>query len=348
MAQEDKTRWLAGTDKRFTVRGLGWYSEDRSFRRLPPRAKDIVPPGVWSNSLCSSGAHLCFRSDTAEMRVRVKVDGASRMHHMPATGQSGVALFQGEPYRKRPWGQAFPSPPDNTEYEGCLFSGVSRIMREYTLYLPLYNGVEKLQIGLSPGAKIAKPSPCVIDKPVVFYGTSITMGGCAHTPDGDYPSIIARRLNLHAINLGFSGAGRGEPEVAGFIAEIAAAMFVLDYAGNADEKLLRKTLPPFVQILRKKHPTTPILLLSRTLGYGAHYSTSSWQTFEARRDAIIHYYSRMRRAGDANIHFIDGNVLAPPCTDLIHSDGGHPTSVGFQMIADRLAPQLENILLARR
>jgi hypothetical protein len=347
MATNASLRWIDGNDERFTVRGLAWYEEARSFRRLPPRAEALVPPGVWGNAQSSSGVRICFRTNAAEMHVRVELNHASGMAHMPSTGQSGVVLFEGEPYRQRPWGQAFPA-GSQTEYEGCLFSGVSRATREFALWLPLYNGVRKLEIGVTKGARISPPSAAVLAKPVVFYGTSITMGGCAHTPDADFPSIISRRLNLDTINLGFSGCGKGEPEVAELLAEIDAAMFALDYAANVDAARLKKTLPSVVGILRARHPDTPILLMSRTLGYAAHYSEASWRGMEALRDTMIQFYATMRRKGDANIHFIDGNALLTPCTELVHSDGGHPTSAGFAMMADRLAPQIENILLMRR
>jgi len=256
-----------------------------------------------------------------------------------------VAVYRGGPYRQQPMSIAFPD-TTATQFERDLFSGLSRRMREYTLYLPPYNAPTALEIGLSRGARIEKPSPFAVRKPAVFYGTSITQGGCAHTAGAEYQSILGRMLNLDTINLGFSGNGRGEPEVARFIAEIDASLFALDYVANVDVETLRTTLPAFVQILRDAHPTTPIVLMSKIVYTSCTYSAAVRKDHEARRDVMIGFYSDARRAGDANIHFVDGNALLPHGAHLAHCDGGHPTSVGFQMMAEMLAPQVAGILLA--
>ncbi|MBN4074002.1 SGNH/GDSL hydrolase family protein [bacterium AH-315-E10] len=343
-----KLKWIPFHDKRLIIRGQGWQKELKgSLHRLPDRCEGVVTSGVWGNSLCSSGIRICFRSNSRHIAVRVKLANPSTMSHMPSTGQSGVILFSGDPYCTQPWGSAWPS-GDRDCYEKILATNLSAKMREYTLYLPLYNEVVDLDLGVSPGARFTSPSKPALAKPVVFYGTSISMGGCAHTPEADYVSIVSRRLNLDTINLGFSGAGRGEPEMAEMLVELDVAAYVLDYVANSTIKSLKKTLPIFVKILRRHKPEIPIILLSRTLGYGMHYNANSWEHFELLRDETIHFYSKVRKKGDMNIHFIDGNPLIPPCTDLVHSDGGHPTSVGFKMMADLITPQLENILLMRK
>ena len=125
-----------------------------------------------------------------------------------ASGQSGVALYAGPPLRQRSWPVAFPETTADS-FEAELFSGKTSTMREFTLYLPLYNGLKSMDIALSSGARVNPPSAPALAKPVVFYGTSITQGGCAHNAGADYPSILGRMLNLDTINLGFSGMGPG-------------------------------------------------------------------------------------------------------------------------------------------
>ena len=344
--QSDGVVWLPAGDRRFTMRGLWWYEENGgTFCRLPKRAQGVVREPVWELAQCPASARLCFRSDTTAMRVRCALRSAVPFAHMPLTGHSGLALYCGEPYRQVPRAVAFPQ-MNEKEFQGVLFEGVSPRIREYTLYLPPYNAPVAVEIGLTRDARIEEPSPLALDRPLVFYGTSITQGGCVHTAGADYASILGRMLNLDVVNLGFSGNGKGEPEVARFISEIDASLYALDYVANVSPEDLRETLPVFVKILREAHPDTPIVLMSRVVYTACTFSLDARARHEAQRDVIIHFYSQARRDGDANIHFVDGNSLINYAAQLAYSDQGvHPTNVGFQMMAEALAPQIAQILL---
>ena len=246
----------------------------------------------------------------------------------------------------KPWNVAFPYPQE-VIFEREFFSGASKKMREFTIYLPPYNGLDRLEIGLSTNARIEKPSPHILKKPVVFYGTSITQGGCIHTPGSDYPSLVGRALNLDIVNLGFSGNGTGEPEMAKLVSEIDASAFVLDYVANAGLEGTKKTLPSFYKTLRAKHPKTPIILITLFPFDRTTFVPQERVGHEQMRDAIIHFYSKMRQKGDLNIHFVDGNSLVPYGSQLAHADGNvHLTNVGFSMMAKALAPALDYILLS--
>src|SRR5262249_29415705 len=135
--------------------------------------------------------------------------------------------------------------------------------REYLLYLPLYNGVKSVEVGVPKGAALTKASPRPADhaKPLVFYGTSITQGGCASRPGMVHTAILGRRLERPVINLGFSGNGRMEREMAELLAELAPAVYVLDCLPNMDAALVAQRVEPFVRTLRKARPDTPILLV---------------------------------------------------------------------------------------
>ncbi len=346
---EKQIAWYDAGGDAFTVRGLPWYEENKhAFRRLPDRAEALVREPVWALAQHSAGARLSFRTDSTAMHVKVKLIHANTMSHMPLTGSSGLALYEGEPRFEKPWPVAFPGSGE-VAYERTLFTDQPATMRTFTLYLPLYNGIEKLEIGLSPQARLEAPPPTALPKPVLFYGTSITQGGCAHNPGADYPSIVGRRLNLDTINLGFSGNGRGEPEMARLLAEVDTSLYVLDYVANSGVDGLAETLPGFIDILRQAHPTTPIAIVSRIIYSSLHYNaTASGHNrvaHERQRDICMREYLRRRDAGDAAIHFLDGNCLIPYGADLAYSDAGvHPSNVGFAAMAEALIPQLEYIL----
>jgi lysophospholipase L1-like esterase len=265
------------------------------------------------------------------------------MMHMPSSGSNGCILYCGEPFRAKPWATAIPE-PDRGVFERELFSGVPKKMREFALYLPSYKALQKLELGFSAGAKIAAPSAPSIARPVVFYGTSITQGGCANTAGTDFVSTIGRQLNLDVINLGFSGNGKGEPELAELVSEIDASLYVLDYAGNVNTQELQQTLPPFLHILRKKRPTQPILIVTNVCFSLYDWKLENRAALENRRDVMMSAYLDARRAGDSNIHLADGFGLIPYGTDGAYVDGIHPTDLGFAMMAERLAPVIRMIL----
>ena len=343
--ERNPLRWIPATHPRLTVRGLAWFGENGGrFSRLPLRAQGRVRDEVWDLAQCPASARVAFRSDTTRLAVRVTNQDADIMDHMPATGSNGLALYSGAPGRMRPWATARPG-LDSPAFESELFDNVTKKMREFRLYLPLYKAMTALELGLSKGARILPPAPPAISKPVVFYGTSITQGGCASTAGSDFVSTIGRRLNLDVINLGLSGNGRGELEVAELVNEIDASLYVLDYASNVDAKRLRWTLPRFVRTLRERHPETPILIVTVVCFSMFNYKKRSQDGLEALRDVAIEFYARQRRRGDRHIHLADGFGLLPFGIDCAFVDGLHPTDHGFHIISERLAPVIEQILL---
>jgi lysophospholipase L1-like esterase len=342
-------KWIDAFDKRVALRGLGWLPENRrkkNFRRLPDRAAKPLSEGVQSLSHCPSSVFLSFFTDSPDISVRMTVGDLGQMDHMPATGMSGAELY----FRDGPhWYTAAVAKASLTELEftRSLLEGAPRERREYRLYLPLYKKLDQLAIGIAPGSLI-EPAPADT-KPVFFYGTSITQGGCANTAGSDFVSNLGRRLDTEVINFGFSGNGKGEPEIARLISELDLEILVLDYVANVDAALLRRTLPEFVAIFRAKHPTTPIVLISNVPYDQTLWNARTRADLEGKRDVMMAFYLAAKEAGDTNLHFIDGHGLLPIGASGMYVDGVHPTSGGFSVIAERLAPQIARILLwARR
>lgn len=341
---EQALRWIDAFDRRIAIRGRGWPAENdqkKHFRRLPDRATSELSEGVQALSHCPASVFLSFFTAAPDISVRLTVTEFEQVNHMPATGLAGVELYYREGSRWYAAAGAAPSPKERTITTSLMKNGSGQL-REYRLYLPLYQQLEQIEIGLTPGARIkAAPS---IERPVVFYGTSITQGGCANTAGSDFVSQLGRMLETEVANLGFSGNGRGEPEMARLISEIDARAFILDYAANAELELLRATLPKFVAILRKRHPLTPIVLLGCVPFNQSRWDRSCFTLLEQKRDVIMAHYIQARKAGDRHLHFIDGHGLLPMGESGVFVDGIHPTSLGFAILAERLRPQLSRIL----
>ena len=337
---DDDIRWIGFPDSSFEVNGLPWFDENSpDLFRLPKRLKGIVREPVWNLAQSTSGALIRFKSDCSALAIRYENLRMSGMRNMHVFGQSGVDLYTDNTYI------ATAIHGKDKDVEHIYFRNASSEYREHVLYLPLYNGLRIKAIGVNSNATIETPSPFAVPKPVVFYGTSITQGGCASRAGMSYQAILCRNLNLQHVNLGFSGNGKGEEEVADAVAEIDASCFVLDFmANNKNWETLEKAYEPFVRTMRGKHPEIPIVLLTRI--YAARESSilGGHDFIEAKRDVVRRTYKKLIAEGDKNLSLIEGySLLGPNEVDGL-VDGSHPNDLGFQLMADRLAPVIARTL----
>ncbi|NLB55348.1 MAG: hypothetical protein GX811_06205, partial [Lentisphaerae bacterium] len=249
MAIKDPERDLYWYDaKSLTVEGKGWDDTEEFFDRLPARSKEVVRDEVWTLSKHSAGISLHFSTDATSLAVRW--DGCKAMHHMPATGVSGLDLYvwHGKKWRWLAVGIAIKQINENQ-----LFIDLPAKERKFILYMPLYNSIHTVELGVPGGATI-KASPPRRKKPIVFYGTSITQGGCASRPGMCYTGIIGRALNRPTINLGFSGNGRMDPEVVDLLCELDPAAYVLDTLPNMNADTVRQFTEDGVRKLLATRP----------------------------------------------------------------------------------------------
>jgi len=260
---QDLLQWVSLPNAQVEVDGLPWYHENNGeFFRYPLRLKDTFRAAIWEGQKEPSGARLRFRSDTPVVALRLEFAGPSDGRNMHAFGETGVDLYRDGVYCETAIADKDAAPGKIQEHRYAAFPG-PRADHEITVYLSLYKPVKIHAIGIDKNAKINPPRPFAISKPVVFYGTSITQGGCASRSGMSYQAILGRALNIDFVNLGFSGEGIGEPEVARAIAEIDAACFVLDYAqNNRTLESLEKVYDPFLSVLRAKHPSAPIIAVT--------------------------------------------------------------------------------------
>ena len=307
------------------VEGKGWEDTESYYDRLPARAKTLVREPVWNLSRNSSG--LCVRFATDAVEIRAAWDGGRGLPHMAATGASGVDL-----YRKEDGGWRFirVGKPDEGWTERRLIDGLPGEPVEYLIYFPLYNRVSKVEIGIPAGAKISRVPPPA-GRPIVFYGTSITQGGCASRPGMSYAAILGRWLNRETINLGFSGNGRMEPEMARLMAELDPEVYVIDCIPNVGEKIGELT-GPFVEIIREKHPETYILLVE---------DVRVWD--EEANAQLRAAYERLLAAGDKNVFLLEGEGMIGPDMEAT-VDTRHPTDLGFWLMAKAFRPALGVLL----
>lgn len=339
-------RWLALTNGEMGVCGLPWFKENGGqLSRLPVRSKADFRPAVWSLAQSPTGARVRFRSDTRVLSIRLEYPSAPNMANMHAFGQTGVDLYSDGTYLTTVVADA--EARHGKVYEKVLFdfSKQPRVERELTLYLPPYKPVKVLGVGVDPGARVAPARPFALPKPVVFYGTSITQGGCASRPGLNYEAMLGRQLNIDFVNLGFSGNGLGEPEVARAVAEIDAACFVLDFGANHKTSAeLEKVYAPFLDTLRAKHLKTPILAVTPLRSTGELRDPAIKRERQQQREHIRQLVRQRVSEGDTKLSLVEGaDLLGPNWGDGL-VDGSHPNDLGFRWMADGLAAPLRQAL----
>ena len=338
----DQLKWTDVRD--FGVLGKGWTDTENFYDRFPARAHGLVRDEVWMLSRNPSGMRVHFLTDSKVIAAdwTLPAEEPIGADHMPATGKSGLDLYVRHRGSWRWLGASrLDGPGRNRKF---LFPDVLLLpgRREYMLYLPLYNRLESLLIGIAPGASLDRPKP-IKAKPICFYGTSITQGGCASRPGMAYPAILGRRLEQPFLNFGFSGNARLEPEVARLLAELDPSVFVLDPLPNVPQDGAAKLAESFIRTLRSVHPKVPIVLVEHVIFQNACFIKSRMDEIRARNKAIRKVYQKLRKEGMKHLRYV-------PADDLLGHDGEatvdgvHFTDLGFMRFADVLEPVLRKLL----
>lgn len=243
---------------------LGKTSEDTETRyeRLPESLKEVSRPPVWHLGKNTSGLALRFRSNSTQISAKWELLEDVNMNHMTDTGIKGVDLYA---WNGEKWQFVNTGRPKARENNQVIISNMTPDEREYMLYLPLYDGVTAISIGIDSLATIGQPLQAIPnrEKPVICYGTSITQGGCATRAGMSYTNILGRKLNREVINLGFSGNGQLDYEIAELMSgRTDAGLFVLDFIPNVNLNQIKEKTAHFVELLCKNNPNIRFSLWS--------------------------------------------------------------------------------------
>jgi len=336
---------LLWTDVRtLGVEGQGWTDTKAPFDRFPAKAEGQVRDAVWNLSRNSAGLCVRFVTDASDIHARwVLVSSHLAMPHMAATGVSGLDLYvktdRGE------WRWLAVGKPENQTNTCLLVGKLPPGRREYLLYLPLYNGTRSVELGVPTGKMLAKAGPWGTGtrKPVVFYGTSILQGGCASRPGMVHSAILGRRFHFPHINLGFSGNGRMEPELAELLAELDPSVYVLDCLPNMDAAQVRERVEPFVRTLRAARPRTPIVLVEDRSYADSFLVVSKRERNDTSRLALKAAFASLKKSGVKDLHYLKGAGLLGDDGEAT-VDSSHPTDLGFMRQADAFSKVLKPLL----
>lgn len=313
----------------FSVHGL--FHDGEHFRRLPKDFAESMGEGIAWFSKNSAGGRIRFRTDSPFVAIHLVGLYLYRGKHFAPTGSAGVDLYADGVFVKT----YFP-PLAGTSYTGIIELGEKK-MRDILLELPLYSVVADVEIGLAPDAIAQAPKPYRYPTPAVFYGSSVTQGGCATRPGTCYQAFLSRHFDLDYVNLGFSGSARGEVEMGEYIADLPMSVFFLDFDyTHKTPAEFRDTHERFFLQIREKHPDLPIIIMSRAKPKAALSAE------EIERLCIIKTtYANALARGDKNVYFLDGNTLMALAGTDGTVDGSHPTDLGFFSISRALIDLIE-------
>ncbi|MBO4423868.1 MAG: hypothetical protein J5879_10530 [Clostridia bacterium] len=332
----------------FDIYGVFYDKEKGRFLRMPQSVADRVNPTVAQLNGYTAGGRIRFSTDADRMSVTVSCDALNVNCHMSTLGSSGFMLLEekedgngGVSYRMA--AQFVPGHYANVfDSSGPHGYSVEKYlggegMRNYVLYMPTYNDVRELILGFPEGARCSHGlSYRAGVKPILYYGSSITEGGCCSRPDNAYQCFVSRWTNTDFINLGFSAGALGEDVMAEYLGTLDPSVFVCDYDHNApNAEHLWNTHERLFRTFRKNHPDTPVIIMSKP-------DFDEDPTAPLRREAVKSTYDKAVAEGDKNVYFIDGQTLFGKTDRLSCTvDSTHPNDIGFLRMAEAVYRELK-------
>ena len=324
--------WYDVRQAPFEIYGLYRPATEAVFRRIPAEVGRVTSEKVDKLGQECPGGRVRFSTDSPYIAIRARFRAVGRSSHMTMVSTAGFDLYcDGE------WGsryiREFRMPHDMHDRYAQIIHLPEGGLRAYTMHMPIHSVVEKLEIGLQPGAVLkpgAKYRPLA---PMVIYGSSIVHGVAASRPGLCYTNILSRTLQVDHINMGFSGAAKGEMNLARYMAQLPMSVFVSDYDHNSpDPEALHCTHFAIYETVREKNGQVPYIMVTRP-----NYWTAIEQRDAVleRRDVILESYLRARQAGDRQVYLIDGMSFFADAHMYDYTvDHVHPNDAGFLRMAE--------------
>tara|TARA_B100000900_G_C20498020_1_gene682505 strand:+ start:51 stop:1136 length:1086 start_codon:yes stop_codon:yes gene_type:complete len=315
--------------------------KENRYDRLPISYKEIVRQPVWDLSKSSAGLSIRFITNSTKLKVNWEVLNNFQMDHMPDTGIKGVDLYfkQGDDWQYINTGR-----PQGLKNKYTLIENMNSQIKEFKVFLPLYDGIKNIEIGIDSSSFIKK-SEKNFKKPIIFYGTSITQGGCASRPGMVHTNIISRKLDVEVINFGFSGNGRMEKPIAELISSVEPLFYLIECMPNmiSPQNISERTIP-LVDTIRDKNPNTPIIFVDLFKSSISILNEKTKIDNKEMDDALRAQFNRMINLGYKNIYYLE----TPKITDTDNEgtvDGVHFTDLGFKRYADFLLKEFTKLSL---
>ena len=334
--------WIEARQAPIRIYGLYQPKESAHYIRIPESVAAATNDGVKDLNFNPAGGRMTFSTDSPYIAIHAEEPTLYIMPHMARSGNAGFDAYIDDGKLQTYCGTFFANVRQSQPYFSSINSKTTAgNMKNYVVYFPLYEKLDRVYIGISPDAEIAQYDDAYTsDAPMVFYGSSITQGGCVCRPGNAYEGFISRRLRRDFVNLGFSGSGRAEDAIVDYMSGLCMSVFVSDYDHNAPTpEYLEATHYKMYEKIRSAHPDLPYVMISRP-DFDRDPSCAAF-----RRDVIRRSYEKAIDSGDKNVYFIDGHTLfGDDCRDACTVDATHPNDLGHYRMGKVIGDLIEEIV----
>lgn len=337
--KEDPFKYIDG--KELTIAGRSALVDPSKFHRIDSADRVLLPKSVQQLAKHSSGINIIFQTNATSIKVKWTLQEFKILWNMTPLAVNGLDLYG---WNGTSWQYVSSARPSDVENSTTFIKNMDGKMRHFKIYLPLYTGLQNINVGVEEQAVI-KPADnnfLPMEK-VVVYGSSITQGASASRPGMAYPSIIERNLNVETFNLGFSGSGKMEIEVADVLGAMEADLYILDCVPNPSPEQIEERTVPFIRRLRQLKPNVPILMVESIFRENGHWDAAINDLVTQQNDAFDMAYRQLKEEDYKQLFYI-------PSEELIVNDHGstvdgvHLSDLGFAEIADRIGKSVDAIL----
>lgn len=320
------------------VFGIPKFDERKCLYRLTDEVIAQLPKHLYHLGKRPQGARIGFKTDATEFTLKIDLETLTPDIGMSIYSCQSALIYAGNRQNPRLLGMCRPANYSNKSFEATLKKGNGEL-EDILIWLPRNEIISNVIIDFPDDVTVCPPTPYKYSKPILYYGSSITEGGCAYNVNNGYNAIISQHLDADYINLGLSGSAKGELVIADYIGSQDISIFVYDYDHNAPTVAhLADTHEPFFKRVREKCPQLPIVMMSRP-------SIAYDEEEKKRREVILKTYNNALSSGDKNVYFIDGErFYGDTDRHMCTADGIHPNDLGFYRMAECVEPVIKSIL----
>lgn len=335
----------------FQIINKGWDNTTEPYTRLPQQYMDSCRDDQKWLYNHSSGIAVRFATNSKRIAAHYNLKNNFHMQHMAMTGIKGTDLyFLNE--ERGVWEYVNTARPQEKNFKAdsiqskVYVENLDGEMHEYMLYLPLYDGVNWVQIGVDSAAQLIQPqveNPRKMGK-IVIYGTSIQQGGCASRVGMVPSAMIQREYNLECVNLATSGQARMDFYIAEALASIDDAIcYVIDPVPNCTKDRCDTATYDFIKILRTLRPEVPIIMVEGLMYPYTRHSSYHAEYLPQKNEGFRRGYELHKAENPKGLYYMthDGQT-GPEMEGTV--DGVHLTDYGFRAYADILEVVIKKAL----
>ncbi|WP_162304373.1 family 20 glycosylhydrolase [Maribellus luteus] len=298
-----------------------------------------MPAPVKSLYTNSAGIAIAFQTNSSVISAKWEVQKNQVYPNIPRIGSMGLDLYI---KKNGKWQFAGAGIPEDKYSEKYIVTDMDTSTKECLLYLPTYDEIVSLKIGVDEAAYILPAASPFVGK-YVIYGSSITQGASASRAGMAYPARMSRATGLNFINLGLSGNGKMEKPVIDMLADIECDAFIMDCIANPSAEQIRERAPYAIRHLREKHPNTPIIFIQSVVREKGYFNAKVEVWNRQQNEAIAEVVKNLQNENIPYLYLIEeDDFLGTDHEGTV--DGVHPNDLGFDRLINAVQPKIQAIL----